>query len=215
MFWKESVPGNSAIPSDFLVGYRPSPGLMYCEMFALMLCHDRRSPNIELCHLLAGIYLAHVEKLSKYWQDLEQFEQLVLVECRLDWPRWFYWIQLYEALFHRKRNSFIGQLRRWSIAIRWRNGKIWGHGPFYEKFKKRSPELDAIYAAAKEMAKYRSNAASQAIPVLTPEDLLLAMAKQTHLEVGRKLADSGLDLQRLEQVVKVGKIQPGQSGKEA
>ncbi len=74
-------------PTRSLVGYEPSRHLMDCEMFSFMLAHERHSPTIKLCHLLAGIYLAYLEKLSKYWQDLEPFEELVVNECKLDWPR--------------------------------------------------------------------------------------------------------------------------------
>ncbi len=52
------------------------------------------------------------------------------------------------------------------------------------------------------------------VSVFSPKDILLAIAKYTDLEIGRKLGDSGLNTQGLKQVVKTGKRRRTQNQKE-
>ena len=149
---------------------------MYCDMFAHLLAHEQRSTIVDVSELLAGIYLAHAEKISAFWDSSDQFEELLLNDCRIDEPRWFYWIRLYEALYHRKRDTFLGRHMRYSA------------------------QLLKTLNLAQELAASRMKGDSTA--VLIPEDVLLAIAKQPELDIGAKLVRSGLDLQRLELTVK-------------
>ena len=144
-----------------------------------MLAHVEDAEVIELSHLLGGMYIGSFEKLSKYWKDSDQFEELVVSECRLEEPRVFYWIRAYEGLWSRRRGSFVGQ------------------------FRKRSPQVNRIYEDALKLAASRDEHRPGSLPVLTPEDLLLALTRCTDIELARKLTQTNLDTVRLEEAVSI------------
>jgi hypothetical protein len=152
--------------------------------FALRLAHDRGSSAFDVPDILAGMYIANLERLSKYWRSWEDFEDLVATECGLREPRWFYWIRAYESASRGKEGSYFNLL------------------------KDLSPELATIWARAGELADSRGTSASAPKPLLTPEDFLLAISRHTGSELGPKLLRSGLDVQRLEQAVKTLKPRP-------
>jgi hypothetical protein len=72
--------------------------------------------------------------------------------------------------------------------------------------KDRSSETDRVWQAAIEIAYARGGSPE---PLLTPHDLLLAIARDDTIELGRKLIASGLKLEQLQQAVKTLKTRPG------
>src|SRR3989442_274888 len=167
---------------DCLTGDWCLPGIAQCRcetssrLFAYATV-KRHAQVIELSHLLGGMYIGSFEKLSKYWKDADQFEELVVSECRLEEARVFYWIRAYEGLQSRRRGSFVGQ------------------------FKKHSPQVSRVYEDALKFATSRDEHQPGSLPVLTPEDLLMALTRCTDIELARKLTQTNIDTVRLEEAV--------------
>ncbi len=175
----EKIPrrGKGLDQSEDLDKFLPSRSLISCELIMCMLAHVEDAEVIELSHLLGGMYIGGFEKLSKYWKDADEFEELVVSECRLEEPRVFYWIRAYEGLWSRRRGSFVGQ------------------------FRKRSPQLTRIYEDALRLATSREEHRLGSLPVLTPEDLLLALIRCTDIDLGRRLAQTNVEIVKLEEAV--------------
>jgi len=149
-----------------------SSDVRFVWLFAHMVCTDRRAEVVELSDLLAGIYISSLEKLSMFWSDWQKFEELVERECALRDPRWFYWTRAYDAIRHPSRDSFTG------------------------KFKRCHPEVEETKNEVKEIAKRRADAPQFA--VINSRDILFSIARRSDRPLGKKLADSGLDLVRLQ-----------------
>ena len=154
--------------------YEYSRDLTYSVMFTFMLARETRSPRLEATHLLGGLYIACWERIARYCKHRDQFEAMILEECRLLDPRWFYWIRAYEQSDRRGR----------------------------EVFWKMSPEVEQIYALAKQLAESRRDPRSNSALMVSPEDFLLAIAKCPDLEIGAKLIRSRIKLDALEAAVK-------------
>src|SRR2546425_5121371 len=137
--------GKELDQSEHLPKFLPSRSLMSCELITFMLAHQQHAEVIELSHLLGGMYIASFEKLSRYWKDADQFEELVVSECRLEEARVFYWIRAYEGLWSRRRGSFVGQ------------------------FKKRSPQVTRVYENALKLSKSRGDHRPVPLPALPPD----------------------------------------------
>jgi hypothetical protein len=166
--------------------YRVSLELGWCEFFAFQLAHCRSSSTLEPRDILGGIFVATLEfpRIAQYWRAWQDFEDLVVSECGSLGARMTYW------------------LLAWEGARRQRRG-------FYAPFgsKRRSPDLDAVYATAEASAAARDGALNQ-IPMLTPEDILLGMVKRAELPISGRLLLSGLVTARLEEAVRTLRPRP-------
>lgn len=66
---------------------RPAtPELAVAQMIALW----RADGPLSAADLVAGVYLAGWDRLSRLWRTPEAFEELMAAECGLDLPRWCY-----------------------------------------------------------------------------------------------------------------------------
>jgi hypothetical protein len=160
--------------------YRPSLELGWCESFAFQLAHYRGSSRLEPRDILGGIFIAALEfpRIARYWREWGEFEHLVVAECGNIGARIIYWLALWDGV---------------------RRPKAGLYAPFGSK--RRSPDLDKIYAAAKDLASAREGELRGA-PVVAPEDLLLAMVRRAELPISGRLLSSGLVMARLEEAVR-------------
>ena len=158
------------------------------ETFAAMLAHSRSSNVIEVSDYLAGMYICNWDRLSEYWDDHErdEVESLLRGICRISPQRWHSWIEFYD----RQKNG--------------RRRKNWN--PFREFKEKSAVEMTAepsaaladIFKRAEEIAPAYDRTGERSLPILTTECVLLCIVRNLGLEVGRKLAATGLDVARLE-----------------
>lgn len=155
-----------------------------CLIVAMILAEERGSPTLDVRDMLGALWIADLERLAKYWRDWEAFEDFVTAECSLHEPRWAYWLLTYEASPKQKKSRFHGGM-----------------------LKAQSPSLVKVWREAEKLAESRVHGDMR--PVLTTEDLLLAMAKQTETELRMKLIKAGLDIARLEEAVKTMTPLPG------
>jgi hypothetical protein len=170
--------------SDGWGDHSPSAVLVWCRVFSLLAADRRGSSVVEPRDFLAGVFASSLEfgELRQYWTHWEGFEDLIVKEYGDIDPRIEFWLSLHD-LMRAKRVRFPMLKRRGVI------GKRYG------------PEMLRIQSAALELARSGQDEAQHGLTVLAPEHILLAMVKDSDLEIGRKLADSGLDAGRLEQVI--------------
>ncbi len=196
-FWKKPAQGAGKNPLP-AASHRFTRDLARAESLAMMLANTRASEVIEVSDLLAGLYIDNWERLSRYWPDVDAIEAFLQDFCRISPSRWQYWIQYYDEMRR-------GENRWRPFGWGWfRRDKT----PFSEKVFQRSVELEAALRAAEAIAPYRDTSGEQLIPILTTECVLLAIAKNTDSEIGRRLVESGLDVGTLERVARFPKHAP-------
>ena len=169
---------------------------------AAMLARSRASQFIEIPDVLAGFYMYDWDRLSSYWpeESLEHVEEMLREMCQISPQRWNYWIQLYDS--NRKEAE---PQSRWQKL---RKPKPQAKSPIVPI---PSATLRAVFNAAEMVSPYLDSRKGPGkntdipedggVPVLTSECVLLCAVKFVGSETGRKLAESGLDVLRLERAV--------------
>lgn len=162
-------------------GYPPSLSLFYCDFFASRVAG--RSQSVKAGDQLAGIYIASAgfDELLSYWSDRRSLGRLVANECGLLFPPLFYWVDWIPRDLKRAR-----RLAFWRVQL--------------YHFKSLSPEMQRVRLAAGDLASRRDPGAGKT-RFVTPQDVLLAMARFCGQGLGERLVQSGLDVQRLEREV--------------
>lgn len=155
-----------SIPSTYVVGS------------AMDVAAARESPSLEPRDLLAGLYMASLKRLSKYWNRPRAFDRLVSNEPGIR-----------EIISAYRKGKFPSPADLEQIKLR--RGFI----PF-------SPDTTRVVESARLFGASRPGDATGHTPVVAPEDFLLALAKHTELDIGRRLLASGLDLERIKKAVR-------------
>lgn len=153
------------------IGRNRSRELRFCELLATTVAYSLSLRAIGVLELLAGIYLSYWEQFSRYCSDCFLMEELIIRECSLDWPQWYYRAHAYECLTARKltRSSFLNTTFRVKA------------------------ELLRLYECAN--VEVRKVAGCLASPQLYPENLVIAMVVDPNCEVGIKLVNAGLSIE--------------------
>ena len=138
----------------------------------------RESLALEPKDLLAGLYMASAKRVSKFWNHSSAFGRLVNGQPGVR-----------EIISAYRKGEFPSPADREQITLRR------GFVPF-------SPDTTRIIGTARHFGASRPGDSAGEPPVLAPEDLLLALAKHTDLDIGQRLVASGLDVSRLEKAVR-------------
>jgi len=170
--------------------HRLTAGLMRAERLATMIARSRAAKFIEVADLLAGMYIYEWDRLSRFWENQEEIEELLQTICSISPQRWNYWIEHYDKRRHDE------ELERLS------EGHWVRHASAEETRIERSSELQAILKGAEEIAPFRDDDGGRKIPVLTSECVLLCIARNPQSELSRKLRETALDLTQLERVAR-------------
>lgn len=165
--------------------FRGSRSFAYALMYALHYSQHRNSRNLQVGDVLAGIYITGLEKVSKYWKDIERLEDVLYHECDMREPRWFYLIREYRDRF-----------------------EAGGREPSGSVAKGQSDDLAAVLTTAAHLAASRAQSAGTD-NVVACEDFLLALLRHPEIEIAAKLLGSGLDVQQLEEAVRILRPVPG------
>ncbi len=155
-----------------------------CLIVAMNLARERGSSTLDVRDMLGALWIADLDRLSKYWRDWEEFEDFVTAECRLHEPRWAYWLHIFEASQRQKKGRLHGGM-----------------------LMNQSPSLVKVWREAERLAESRNDGDLR--PVLTTEDFLLAMTRQADTELSAKMVKTGLNVARLEEAVKTITPLPG------
>ncbi|HYL47663.1 MAG TPA: hypothetical protein VEU52_11590 [Candidatus Limnocylindrales bacterium] len=170
------------------VSHRVTKELARAESLAHMLAMSRAAATVEPADFLAGLYIYDWERLSKYWEDRAAIESYLQKICRISPQRWHHWIEFYDR---ERRGEEKREARKIFGAPR---NAVDNGAPLAP-----SGELVAILRKAETIAPHRDTFEGREIPILTSECVLLAMTKTEGLEIGRRLLESGLDVDLLEQ----------------
>jgi len=189
-----SAPGDRA-----LLAHRVTKDLERAETLASMLAHSRASRTVEVADLLAGMYIYDWERLSQFWDQQDEIETFLQQICSISPQRWHHWIQDYDQQRHEEEPRKVWQLLK---------GAKPRLSPSSGAALTRSGELQIILQHAEELAPARDVVEGRAIPILTCECVLLAIAKTTDSEIGHRLVATGLNVSSLEQSARNPKHAP-------
>src|SRR5579875_239455 len=146
---------------------------------AKILADARLSSSVDVTDVLAAMLVVGLDRLSKYWEDPEEFDRLVTTELHI--------------------GAVVQELRRrdWQVIFsnRIRAGLF---------FKELSPPCKTVYFRAKELAQPVSAAPSGPKAFVFPEHILLAIAEQGGSHIVSRLLASGLRVDALRQDVEQG-----------
>ncbi len=195
---KAAAAGNGDAP----LRHRVTKDLDRAETLASMLAHSRASRTVEVADLLAGMYIYEWENLSKFWEQQDEVETFLQQMCRISPQRWHHWIEFYDQQRHEKGPRKIWQLPKGLKSAKTNVGQPEG------KPLVRSAELQNILKAAEELSPARDFVDGRAIPILTCECVLLAIAKKTDSEIGHRLVATGLNVTSLEESARNPKHAP-------
>ena len=184
------------------VAHRLTKDLARAERLATMLAHSRAAGAVEVADLLAGMYIYDWERLSRYWPEQEAIEEYLQQICRISPQRWHHWIQFYDQQRHSEGPRKMWQLPKGRKTAKTKAGQRDG------KPLNKSVELQNVLKNAEELSPARDFVEGRAIPILTCECVLLAIAKKTDSELGHRLVATGLDVISLEESARNPKHAP-------
>jgi hypothetical protein len=181
------------------LAHRITKDLERAETLANMLAHSRAALTVEVADLVAGMYIYDWERLSKFWEQQDEIEIFLQQICRISPQRWHQWIQDYDQQRRNEEPRNVWQLLKGAKAPA---------GQSNDKPLSRSGELQTILQYAEELAPGRDMVEGRAIPILTCECVLLAIAKKKDSEIGHRLLATGLNLASLERSARNPKHAP-------
>lgn len=202
---KTSQPSAPDATPTIASGIRPAPAhritkdLERAETLATMLAHSRASHAMEVADLLAGMYIYDWEHLSQFWEQHDEIETFLQQICRISPQRWHHWIQDYNQQRQEQEPLKVWQLLKGAKAKAVSPGGV---------SLAKSGELQIVLQHAEELAPARDMVEDRAIPILTCECVLLAMAKKTDSEIGHRLLATGLNVASLEKSARNPKHAP-------
>jgi hypothetical protein len=168
------------------LSHRLTVDLARAESLATMLANSRAAQFVEVADLLAGMYIYEWERLSRFWDDRDEIENLLQKICSISPQRWNHWIEHY----HDQRQK--DEKDRLSAGRSLKDPQLQG------ETLPRSRELQKILTQAAEIAPFRDDVDGRKIPVVTSECVLLCIARNQDSEFSSKLRDTALDLTALE-----------------
>lgn len=184
---KEPARLKSAPPASHIL----TMDLARAETLARMLAASRASNAVEVADLLAGMYIYEWERLSKYWDDHDPVEEFLQQICKISPQRWHSWIELYDS-----KQRADEKPRKWNPL---RKSKP--EAP-KEKQLPRSTEVESLLRNAEVITPFREKQDGRSVPILTSESVLLCIALNRDSEIGRRLAETGLDIASLERAAR-------------
>lgn len=172
--------------------------LKRAETFASMLAHSRRSNVMDVSDYLAGMYLTNWDRINEYWNegDQEAVEKTLREICKISPQRWHAWIEMYDQ-----------QNKRTSRSV-WRRFRRSKSDDGLEAAVQPSRDLGTILKQAEKIAPAYDRTPERSIPILTTECVLLCIVRNPGSEISRRLALSGLDIERLEREVLLPRRRP-------
>lgn len=187
-------PSAGTVPHPFEeVPVRWTKELARTVNLAVMLATSRALRSISTADFLAAMYLNHWDGLASYWEDSGEIEKYLESLCRVSPQRWHKWLVEYDAGRNDQEKNFKSRI---SIRRKAKAGKEnWDDLLL-------SQELTSVLRRAGKISVARDRQDGRTIPVLTSETVLLAMAREWHSQVGKRLEATGLDVEKLERAAK-------------
>ena len=165
--------------------------LRWATVFASLIAFCHRRDELLPSDLLAGIYVANLERVSKFWPNPDLFEDFVAEHCDWSEPRWATW--------QRWQEETLKEARRWrpfGLRIS-RRGKPFEN--FYFSMFEQSPDWQRLFAAGEKLTPHKVSWQQKHFPLLTPEVMILALIRTEDLAIGKHLRETGLLVDKLEE----------------
>src|SRR6202046_252237 len=179
--------------------HRITKDLERAETLATMLAHSRAARVVEVADLLAGMYIYDWERLSRFWEQHDEIESFLQQICRISPQRWHHWIEDYDQQRREEEPRKVWQLL---------TGAKSQAQPSSVAPLSNSGELQIVLQHAELLAPGRDVVDGRAIPILTCECVLLAIARTKNSEIGHRLLATGLNVGSLEQSARNPKHAP-------
>src|SRR5690242_11930608 len=185
----KKAPSNGTAPG---ITHRLTLDLSRAHTLAAMMANSRSAQFIEISDLLAGLYIYEWDRLAEYWpeENRDDVEDVLRGLCKISPQRWNSWIQSYDA----KRRNGEGR-RRWLDLAKESKKKDDAPAPVP------SAGLQRVFSVAERIAPFHDKPDHGNVPILTSECILLCMAKYISSDVGKKLNETGLNIEQLERAV--------------
>ncbi len=141
--------------------------------YAMISAIIRESAKMELTDLLGGLYMASRKSLAAYWNLTKGFERLAGDEPV---------IKELKSAFKKGRRLSPAHEEQFDLRMH---------------FVELSSQVDEVFTAAGEIAAASKSAQPGPKPLVAPEDLLLALARYPRSDIGKRLVELGLSLEKL------------------
>jgi hypothetical protein len=174
------------------VSHRLTVDLARAETLAQMLAASRAAIAVEVSDLLAGMYIYEWDRLSKYWANPDEIEVFLQQICAISPQRWHRWMEHYETK-HKQSNAKSS----WAFGRKEKKSAALKDGPIPS-----SAEVQAVLKRAEVITPFHDRHDGRHVPILTSESVLLSIAMNVETTVGKKLAETGLDVEGLRQDVR-------------
>ena len=171
--------------------HRLTRDLVRAERLAQMLAKSRAAAVVDVADFLAGMYIYEWERLSRFWEEHDEIEELLQRICQISPQRWHRWIEFYDTSrkeADKKPRLFFSEPKKSAK----KDGK-----PL-----PRSAELDLVLRNSEAIAPHHDTLNGRAIPILTSECVLLCIAFNDGSELGLRLRETGLDITMLERAAR-------------
>jgi hypothetical protein len=174
-----------------ILSHRLTRDLVRAEKLAHMLATSRAAAVVDIPDFLAGMYIYEWERLSRFWEEHDEIENLLQRICQISPQRWHRWIEFYDQ--SRKDAD--------------KKPRLFFPEPQKTKRKEakplpRSAELDLVLRNSEAIAPHHDTVNGRTIPILTSECVLLCIAFNDGSEIGRRLRETGLDITALERAAR-------------
>ena len=79
-----------------ILSHRLTRDLVRAEKLAQMLATSRAAAVVDVPDFLAGMYIYEWERLSRFWEEHDEIEELLQRICQISPQRWHRWIEFYD-----------------------------------------------------------------------------------------------------------------------
>jgi hypothetical protein len=190
----ESTQTTMAPPDSSFVTHTDTRHLRWATVFSALIAFCKNRDELIPSDLLAGIYVANWERVSKFWPQPELFEDFIAEHCDWSEPRWHTWQRWHEESRRAPRSS------RFQFRYLHR-GKLkqFGKPRLFGSHFSESPDLKRLFETGERLTPYKVPERGRNLPLLTPEIMLLAFVRTDGIPLGRHLQDNGLMVDKLDE----------------
>jgi len=182
-------------PADFsFITHSDTRHLRWATVFSTLIAFCKNRDELIPSDLLAGIYVANWERVSKFWSQPELFEDFVAEHCDWSEPRWLTWQRWHDESRRAPRSS-----RFHLMYIHRGKWKRFGKPRLFGSHFSKSPELKRLFETGERLTPYKVSEHGRSLPLLTPEIMLLAFVRTEGIPLGKHLQETGLRVDRLEE----------------
>jgi len=168
--------------------------LRWATTFATLVAFCKGRDELSPSDLLAGIYVANLERVSRFWPHPELFDDFIAEHCDWSEPRWMTW--------HRWEEESRNAAKRLRIPFSNSFLALRTKKRLFGSMFKRSPDLQRLIETGEKLTPYKVSWRGKILPLLTPEVMLLAFIRTENISLGKQLRQTGLLVDKLEEVAK-------------